>query len=154
MKSRTYQLGIITIILACFLSCKHENELPTCEITSPQNGSEYFIGDCILISVDADDSDGEITEVRIHADNVGISSNTGFPYTATWQTGNMSPGTYTIKATATDDDDEETSDNIEITISSKTQIPDADFSGTPVSGAAPLSVSFIDVSTNDPSSWS
>ena len=154
MKRKIYILGIIAVILICQISCKHENELPNCEITSPQNGSEHFVGDDILISVDADDSDGEITEVRIYADNVGISSNTGFPYTVTWQTGNMTPGTYEIKATATDDEDEETSDNIFITLNPISQIPTADFTGTPLSGTAPLTVSFTDNSTNNPDTWS
>jgi len=64
-------------------------------------------------------------------------------------------GTYTVTLTATNayGSDGETKTNY-ITASAGGQAPVANFSGTPTSGTAPLSVSFTDSSTNSPTAWS
>ncbi|MDD1655926.1 MAG: PKD domain-containing protein, partial [Methanomicrobiales archaeon] len=63
------------------------------------------------------------------------------------------PGTYTVTLTVTNaggSDSETKTDSITVTI----PLPVADFSGTPVSGPVPLLVTFTDLSTNSPTSWS
>ena len=64
------------------------------------------------------------------------------------------PGTYTVALTATNaagSDTETKADYITVTAPAP---PEANFSGTPRSGTAPLTVSFTDLSTNTPTSWS
>ena len=53
--------NLLPIILLVFIitSCEKENIPPTCEITNPQNGTEYDVGNEITISVDAEDEDFE-----------------------------------------------------------------------------------------------
>ena len=67
-----------------------------------------------------------------------------------------SAGVYTVSLTATNayGSDTNTKTNY-ITVTTPPQNPPvADFSGTPTSGYAPLAVSFTDLSTNSPTSWS
>ncbi len=65
-------------------------------------------------------------------------------------------GTYTVKLTATNDCGSDTQTKVDyITVTSGTcNAPVADFTGSPTSGDAPLTVSFTDQSTNNPTSWS
>jgi PKD repeat protein len=64
-------------------------------------------------------------------------------------------GTYTVTLTATNSagSDGETKTGY-ITITLPADPPVANFSGTPRSGSAPLTVQFTDLSTNNPTSWS
>ncbi|MBD3225483.1 MAG: PKD domain-containing protein [Caldithrix sp.] len=67
-----------------------------------------------------------------------------------------SAGTYTVTLSSSNscDSDAETKTDY-ITVSEPSgSAPVADFSGTPTSGEAPLTVSFTDQSTNEPTSWS
>jgi len=62
------------------------------------------------------------------------------------------PGTYTVSLTVSDgnlSDEEVKTDYITVT----QPTPVADFSGTPLSGDAPLNVNFTDLSINNPESW-
>jgi PKD repeat protein len=66
-----------------------------------------------------------------------------------------SVGTYSVTLTVTNDEgsDEETKTDY-ITVTEQAQIPPvADFSASPTSGDAPLTVNFTDLSTGSPTSW-
>ncbi|GAG76549.1 unnamed protein product, partial [marine sediment metagenome] len=73
-----------------------------CTITYPNNGDEFEQGDTIVISVDADDNDGLIAEVRFYIDDIGVFSLTSFPYTYSWNTINETIGNHIIKVTVKD----------------------------------------------------
>lgn len=153
---RKNSIAIILLLISVFfvfLSCKHENQPPECQITAPQQDEVISIGDEVSISADATDPDGDIKEVRFYVDNVGIGSATAFPYTVTWNTNGKEAGTYRLKATVQDDEGEEASDEISVTLEEVTLAPEAAFSATPVSGNAPLSVSFTDESAQELTSW-
>ncbi len=64
------------------------------------------------------------------------------------------PGTYTVRLTATNSagSDSETKTGC-IVVTGTSAPPVAQFSATPLSGTAPLSVTFTDASTNTPTSW-
>ncbi|MFN7972099.1 MAG: PKD domain-containing protein [Acidobacteriota bacterium] len=67
----------------------------------------------------------------------------------------VAAGSYTVALTATNGSGSNTNTKINyITVTNTCNAPVADFSGTPTSGTAPLLVTFTDLSTNAPTSWS
>ena len=112
-------ISLFTITTLVFQSCNKEeetNQPPTCKITSPSNGQEIPKGEIVKISVDINDSDGSITEVRFIIDDVGISSAIYFPYFYNWDTDNESLGSHTINVLGIDNDGGRTSDVISVEI--------------------------------------
>lgn len=137
--------AVFILFLSCFFilqSCKKENELPECKITSPVQGTIFNNGDEIIISADAADPDGSIAEVRFYADNIGLAAVTSFPYTAIWSTAGKNAGNYTIKVTALDDLGDQSSDEVVITLAPEINLPVAAFSATPTTGNLPLEINF------------
>jgi len=63
-------------------------------------------------------------------------------------------GTYTVALTATNSAGSNTNTKTNYITASNPPAPVANFTGTPTSGAAPLTVAFTDTSTNSPTSWS
>ncbi|MFA7123018.1 MAG: SUMF1/EgtB/PvdO family nonheme iron enzyme [Candidatus Delongbacteria bacterium] len=120
---------ISVIILLLFLgmilwSCSDDdnptdpnNLAPTCKITAPSNGETFIVGDDIFINVEADDSDGNIFEVRFFLDSIGIGSDDNFPYSFNINTDDMQEGTYLIEATSEDDKGAETTSEVYINLS-------------------------------------
>ncbi|MCG6187693.1 Ig-like domain-containing protein [Maribellus maritimus] len=124
MKRIIRHSSLLFILLLFFFGCtKEENDRnisPTCEITTPVNGEEYKKGSVVTISAEAQDEDGEIAEIRFYIDGVGMSSSTSFPYKYNWESGESALGNHTIKIVASDDSNLEASDEIIITLISKT----------------------------------
>ena len=163
-KMKTKKLIIIlsvlvsTLIIISIASCGKDeektNQPPTCEITSPSSGQEFTKGETVTISVEAQDDDGSITEVRFFIDNVGKGSATSFPFNYNWNTDNENLGNHTLKATSIDNSGESTSDEINVNIvESGGEVPVANFIASPTSGNSPLIVNFTDQSTNNSTNW-
>lgn len=81
-------------------------------------------------------------------DGVGTSTaqNPSYSYT--------SAGTYTVTLTATNACGSDVNQKVDYITVSPCVAPVADFSGSPTSGVAPLTVNFSDLSTGNPTSWS
>lgn len=62
-------------------------------------------------------------------------------------------GTYTVKLTATNAVGSNTTSQAGYITTSASSVPVASFTGTPVNGIAPLTVTFTDTSTNSPATW-
>ncbi|NCD12738.1 MAG: hypothetical protein EOL93_09305, partial [Epsilonproteobacteria bacterium] len=114
MKQSFIITAILSILTIGVYSCKEENQPPTCEITAPSNAEEFSVGDSITISADAEDMDGNITEVRFYVNGTGVGSANSFPYSYIWDTDAEDVGLYTIKATSYDDENASTSDEVVI----------------------------------------
>ena len=144
----------LIIITSCF---KEEitNQPPTCLITAPANGEYITKGEIVNITVEAIDSDGNVTEVRFSVDNVGMGSASSYPFNYNWATGSESTGSHIIKATSIDNEGCSTSNEISVVITdgSGGGAPTAGYSASPTSGTAPLTVNFTDQSTNNPTSY-
>lgn len=158
MKNNMISLKIIfaLLLLVTVIGCGKEeetNQLPTCEITAPVSGDEITKGETIIISVDADDADGNIVEVRFFIDGIGKGSASSFPFVYNWNTSNENIGTHLIKATSVDNNGGSTSDEITVKIVDGNSSPIANFSANFVSGSVPLTVTFTDQSTNAPDNW-
>jgi uncharacterized protein (TIGR02145 family) len=152
-------LLIIATLAVIIYGCKKDddssNQAPTCHITAPSNGQQMEAGQSVTISVDANDSDGSIEEVRFFVDGVGKGTSSSFPYNYTWNTNGESIGTHTLKATAIDNNGDQTSDEIsvQLTQGGGGNTPIAEFTVNTTSGNAPLTVNFSDQSINNPTSW-
>jgi uncharacterized protein (TIGR02145 family) len=111
-------IGVLAITTTVFQACKkteeNTNQPPTCKITSPLNGQEITKGESVTISVEANDSDGTITEVRFSIDGVGKGSASSYPYNYNWNTDNEDIGNHTLKATSVDNGGTVTTDEIDI----------------------------------------
>lgn len=97
------------------------NKAPQVSFTKPGNGTSYKIGSSITANVSASDSDGDITKVElfINGSLIRVEKNAPYDWNHKDQDAalrNMSPGTYTLKAVATDDKGAKGEVSIEITI--------------------------------------
>lgn len=111
-------VAVIVLIAVNFSSCSKDegNEAPTCSITSPSNGAEIAEGTIVTISVNAEDSDGSISDVSYFVNDTKVGSVTSAPYNYDWNTNNAEIKSYTLKATASDNKDTEASDEITVSI--------------------------------------
>ncbi len=118
---------IASIIAISFAACTKDdnddddndddsNQTPTCTISSPADGDEITQGNTVTISVEADDSDGSIAEVRFYIDGVGKGSANSFPYNYEWITTEEEIGSHTIKAEAKDNAGATKTDEITVAI--------------------------------------
>jgi len=86
------------------------NTLPTVQITSPTNNSNFLTPASIFIAANANDSDGTITSVSFYHDSVLIGSSNNSPYSITWA--GATAGNYTLTAIATDNNGATTTSNV------------------------------------------
>ena len=104
------------VFLVILVSCVPWNTAPNCKIVTPENGSEYAKGDSIQVYVKATDDNGDIAEVRLYLDGIGISSITTFPYTYTLATAKLEVGNHSIKAEVFDDSRKEAESDVSFLI--------------------------------------
>jgi len=104
------------VILVILVSCLPVNSPPNCMIVAPENGSVYSRGDDIQVYIEATDEDGEIAEVRLWLDGIGISSVNHFPYIFTLVTAELEVGTYSLKAEAFDDEGDDAEYDVSFSI--------------------------------------
>jgi chitinase len=76
------------------------NVSPTVSITAPTNNSTYTAPASITLTANASDADGTIAKVEFFNGGTSLGSKTSAPYTVTWS--NVSAGSYSITAVATD----------------------------------------------------
>ncbi len=92
--------------------------MPSCTITAPANGSVFDLNSTITVNVTATDSDGFISNVAFYLDNNLTPSFTDYaaPYTWNWNTTGVSGGEHTIRAVATDNNNNTAARSITITL--------------------------------------
>ncbi len=150
MKKYIYFTIYISLALIIWISCKKEDANPvSITITSPLEGEEFQLGTTITIV--AEDEGNNISEVRFYIDNIGKSSVSSFPYNYEWNTTGEVAGYHTIKVTAYDNNDNE--DSYAITISLVEYTPVADFTCSPEIAKVGEDIQFNDISSNNPTSW-
>jgi len=77
------------------------NTPPTVVITSPTNGQTFTAGSTVTVNVAASDTDGSIANVMLYYDGALFSTDVSAPYS--WSIANVTTGTHTLRAVATDD---------------------------------------------------
>ena len=98
------------------------NQTPTCEITTPNNGDEFSIGEIVNIEVDADDNDGSIEEVKFYMNNSLLTSVSNEPYSYDWDTAGNEIADYVLKIRAIDNQGAETLDSITVSLNNQAPI--------------------------------
>lgn len=89
------------------------NTPPTVALTAPSAGALLTGGDTVVVSADANDSDGSVTQVEffysnalLGANNVSLGVDTTAPYSLNWN--DLPIGNSTVTAVATDNADDST----------------------------------------------
>jgi len=114
--NKNFNASIIAlIVLFVGISC-NTNEEPVCSITHPENNALYEQGESVVISVSAEDADGNITEVKFIVNENLIGSVTSAPFSFSWNTSNASVGNYRIRVEVIDDGGKTSFDEISIDI--------------------------------------
>ncbi len=92
-----------------------ESGMPTCIILLLLNGTTFALNSAITIDVNASDSNGTITSVKFYINNILYYTDNSSPYSYNWNSG-FTAGTYNIKAKATDNSNNETTNEISISL--------------------------------------
>ncbi len=90
------------------------NQPPTVTFTSPTNGQT--VSGTISVSVNATDADGTVASVKFDLPDGTSVTDTTSPYSTTFDTTKVANGNYTIKATATDNQNATTVATVPITV--------------------------------------
>lgn len=99
-----------------------ENQAPSCTITSPSNNASYDAPASLIVTVDADDSDGSITKVELFVNGSWHSTDDTAGYS--FNLSNLSAGSYTLRARAYDNDGaQKDSATISIDVAEEIDIP-------------------------------
>ncbi len=79
---------------------------PAVNLISPFEGATYAVGNSVLLTADASDTDGIISKVEFYSDGVLLGEDTSSPYEFSWN--NATAGAHTLTAVATDDKNKKT----------------------------------------------
>ncbi|HDZ40687.1 MAG TPA: PKD domain-containing protein, partial [Bacteroidetes bacterium] len=114
----------------------------------------FILGEVIDISVDAEDIDNNLEEVRIFIDNIGVIAIEDFPFFYSWDTSKdeVDIGNHEIKAMAIDDLNASSESSITIRIADNSVF--ADFNADITEISVGESISFSDNSTGFIDTWS
>ncbi len=134
MERRSW-LIIVVVIISMLVACDNpvDNKVPTISFSAPANNSSFVQGEIITFSVEVDDPEEDMKEVRFYADNVGLGSDQSWPYSFDWETGTLDVGEYTIKAEAIDNGGAKSDTEITIMIETRSP-PVASFTVDPMAG--------------------
>lgn len=125
MKNFYILLAISLLISITIHDCdKYEESIykaPTCTITCPDNNDEIAQGDTVTISVELDDADGIVTEVRLFIDSTIVALFFNFPYSYQWDTECEKTGSHLIKAVLRDKDSISSVDEIAVILTERSE---------------------------------
>ncbi len=115
MKTLNFLWALPLLLATTLLISCEKNQPPSCQFIEPADGFTVTKGDVISVSLTAEDADGIVSEVRLYINDEGLAS-LEFPYKYGLNTEDYRSGSYILKATATDDEGLESSDEVEIII--------------------------------------
>jgi chitinase len=75
------------------------NQPPVVNISAPANGSQYRVGETVLFSASATDSDGTVAKVQFYLDGVLLGEKTAAPFSTSWT---ATAGNHSLKVKAVD----------------------------------------------------
>ena len=124
------------------------NNPPTGSFLTPVDGQNFIVGDDLTVEVNASDSDGSVSNVKLYLNNSLVRQENSEPYK--WgDTGqdpaltNLTQGSYDLRAVITDNDGATTETSVGIVVNDvNANLPPS------VSFQEPLNGSVVDVGTN------
>ncbi len=123
------------------------NVPPTVALTGPVNGATFTAPANIALTATAADSDGTVTQVEFLNGTTVIGTDTSAPYGLAWD--NVSPGTYTLSARATDNSGAATTSSlISITVNTAPNVPPTVLLTGPADGATFVGPADVTVTAN------
>src|SRR4051812_4695019 len=99
-RSTTVTVGLRQVAITQAAAAVPTNQPPSVTLTGPANGAAFAAGSDITLAASASDADGTISAVEFLANGAVVGSATSAPFTFVWM--NVSAGSYTIAARATD----------------------------------------------------
>ena len=158
--NKIYLSSILVVsLLIIFSSCKKDEEQPSvnlppsCKIMEPRTGQDIPWGEAVAIIVNAADLGG-VSKVIIRINNKIMDTLYASPYQYIWQTNEVEPGNYDLRAISFDNTGLNTySSIVSVEVTTDGLKPVADFTASIYDGYSPLTVDFIDQSQNSPTSW-
>ena len=94
--------------------CTPDNIAPQVNITAPQQGATFTVGDNLSLTANASDSDGQVTKVAFLVDGIAVGEDNTAPYAINWT---AIEGNHIITAIVTDDDNATTTSSaVSITV--------------------------------------
>ncbi|MEM9884318.1 MAG: Ig-like domain-containing protein [Bacteroidota bacterium] len=94
------------------------NVVPSVSFVSPINGQSFVENTNLNVDVNASDVDGTVTQVELFYDGISQGSDNTSPYQ--WVIPNLSLGSHTLQAIATDDDGATTEQTVNISVTAST----------------------------------
>ncbi|MBA55186.1 MAG: hypothetical protein CMK89_12095 [Pseudomonadales bacterium] len=85
------------------------NVAPTVALTAPMDNAQYYVADTVVLTADASDTDGSVTNVEFYLGETLLGSDNIAPYSVTWNS--ATEGNFVLTAIAYDDDGDSTSSN-------------------------------------------
>lgn len=115
----------ILVQLTYLISCNsdsEENVPPECYIHGPLNNAVFTVNDDLMIRVEADDADGVIVNIEVQLNEETIATSNSSPLEYVYDLDGLAPGTYLLKARASDDRDQEASIAVQISIKAPLEV--------------------------------
>jgi len=95
---------VLTLFVAIlFLWSCEVSQPPSCIINTPTDGFRAVRGDLIAVSVNAEDEEGDITEVQLYLNKSALVT-LEFPFNYEINTADFRPGNYSLEAIAVDNE--------------------------------------------------
>lgn len=127
------------------------DEAPLIELTAPKTGEKLFVNKSVRLMAKASDVGGAVEKVDFFANDIKIGTNTSYSVKGVWDLKYVptQAGAVTFYAVATDTSKNTSKSNaVAVTVEPEPVIPTANFGFTPLTGSAPLAVTFINSSVN------
>ena len=122
------------------------NAPPNVAITSPAAGATFTAPANVTVVASASDSDGSVQFVDFYADGVLIGTDDVAPYSVAWT--NVSPGTYSLTAVATDNQGETTTSSpVQVSVSAANAPPTVSIT-SPIDGQSFVAPATLTVSAD------
>ena len=124
---------------------------PVIELIAPTENQQLFVNKPFKLLAKASDVGGAIEKIDFYANDIKIGTNNSYSTKGTWdfKYNPNQAGSVTFYAIATDSSGYTTKSNaVAASVGAEPIVPTANFSFTPLSGQAPLSVTFVNSSVN------